>query len=318
MNITLCLSVLHLCLVGAVFAQAENVIVPGRGTTYQSKVILIGPKDSLTAARAISGKVRVMAVFPSTVKASEVEFSMDGKSIGKSVSKPFRVDLDTSSVALGEHILKAAAKDASGAEAWSASTRARVDPSSGPVSSTFGNVEVVPVPADSSPSDGSTKPADKASDAPPAVDRVYTSQTYGFSVSYPSSWAVKDDTVAASKRQSCAFWIIFGVEPIVVNVHARNLAPGTDPDKFAKYNPYVQSWTRKTTAGKPAFSTTSGSPDSHSVTHRLITLDQGRALMLNCVDKSGRPADESARLFDAIAQSLRTFVPPAHVDKKPK
>jgi len=326
MKTTLRVLAICLCFAGGALAGDEDVVVPARVTGYQPKVVLIGPKDSLTAARAISGKVRIMAVFPSTVKASEVEFFFDGKLVGKSSSRPFRADLDVSNVPVGEHILKAVAGDSAGAEAWSASAKARVQASSEGAPEKFGHVEVVPVPSDSPGSNEAGKLADTLSGSAPAgprvagqaIDKLYKSLAYEFSINYPSAWKVRDDTAAASKRGNSTFWIVFGDEPIVVNIHARMISPGTDQNQFAKYNPYVGSWTRKIISGRPAFSITTGSAENRSVVHRLIVLDRGRALMLNCVDKSGGSADDSARIFDAMARSLQSFARPAVVKEKRK
>lgn len=141
------------------------------------------------------------------------------------------------------------------------------------------------------------------------LSKTFTSSKYKFSIQYPNTWAVEDATAKMRPKLSGGFWFVMSAKPVnkadmVVNVRRMKLAPTTDGDTFAKYNNYVMKWERKTVLDAPAFATTGGSAESKRVVHRTIVVKNGSAWMLNCIDTSGKPASDSALLFESIINTL--------------
>ena len=141
------------------------------------------------------------------------------------------------------------------------------------------------------------------------LSKTFTSSKYNFSIQYPGTWAVEDATAKMKPKFSGGFWIVLAAQPIksanlVVNVRRMKLEPTTDADTFAKYNSFVTNWERKTMLDAPAFATSGGSEASKRVVHRTIVIKNGSAWMFNCIDTSGKPASDSARLFESIINTL--------------
>lgn len=313
----------------------------------------IGPTDSTGAPRIISGKIALIARPPRDVQPATVEMFVDGRSLGTSGTKPYKVEVDTASIGEGEHTLKAVGRDQGGKEIWAASVKVQVR-NSGPAA---GAPEAGPVPPPASISEsGSSAEAPPPPPAPPAEEteeppaapvipmipdntnvpkaiapappvpeqpspvaapaaaksvklaKTYASARFGFSICHPTGWAAKDQSAKMKPKSVGGFWIAFAQPPIdtarvVVNIRRQRLAPKTDAGTFAKYNSYVRGWEQKTVMGSSAFATTSQLGGGRTI-HRLIIIKPGFAWMLNCTDKSGKPAEESAALFEAMAGSL--------------
>lgn len=302
--------------------------------TY-SRPVPIGPKDSTEVARPLSGKVMLVANAPREIEAASVDFALNDKPLGSVPKRPFVLEFDTTGVADGEHAIRSTARDGSGKEIWSAVARVRVNNSS-PVSDGNpgpGTPGERPArdrrpprgdrggPAPELPTDdvGTAADPDHANDTPPAaangvaapaLDKTYSSSKYGFSISYPGAWIVRDDTEKKKTAEPGGFWVVLGPDPVddapmVVNIHRRKLNPGTDAETFARYNEYVRSWDRKTLKNGQAFATSSGTPQAKDVIHRTIIVAAGSAWMFNLTDRTGAPAAESAALFANMLASFR-------------
>lgn len=139
----------------------------------------------------------------------------------------------------------------------------------------------------------------------PQLEKSYENRLYGFAVKYPSAWNIRDFETGKGKQKAENFWVAFGSDPMTVNIHSQKLAPTTNAEVFAKHNSYVNNWTRRVICGSPAFYTQSGTPESKNVIHRAIVILKGRAIMMNCVDKSGGPIATSGMLFEGMLKSLQ-------------
>jgi hypothetical protein len=139
---------------------------------------------------------------------------------------------------------------------------------------------------------------------PRALEGTYTSK-HGFSIMHPVGWVVKDETARMKSKTGEQFWPVFGTPPVVVNIHCRKLAPNTNAEVFAKYNPYVQSWERKAVSNSPAFVTTDGKPELKRVVHRVIFIMDGMAWMANCVDTTGGHSAETAQLLEDMLETVQ-------------
>ncbi len=287
-------------------------------TTPSHRAVQIGPRDN-TFPRRMRGKFQAVATFPTELEVASVYFSVDERQIGQAEAKPFSVEIDTTTLADGQHTVKAVGKLASGKEVWSASSVIDVVNSSGPTRLSPGGA---PKPSSGSAlagpgpqpraQNGVGKMAPQAKLAAAAgLDGVYDSQEHGFSIRYPGDWTFKDQSVQVQPKTPGSCWLAFGKHPIekasvVVNVRRSKLEPGTDAAKFANYNNYVKKWQTKTCLGSPAFATVShtGEGKKKSVIHRTIIIKDGYAWMLNCTDTSGKPESESAALFESVIQTL--------------
>lgn len=340
LRICTALAVTALC--AAACAQAPPPPAPAPPTIgggASARIVRVGPEDSLSSPRIVRGKVSVVVTTPASVTPASVEVFADGRSVGSTAAKPFKVEFDTASLKDGEHTLKAVGKDANGKEVWSCSTKTRVANSEESVAALADKARpggMLPAPAVERPS-GPAKPNKPASPTNPPVrpkqpakkdskpagppvslGNTYSNQDYGFAIQYPGKWTFKDKSVLMKPKTEGGFWVAFGEYPlekaqVVVNVRRSKLEPGTDVDKFAKYNSYVQKWERTEVLGADAFVTTSKDPLSASVTHRKIILKDGYAWMLNCEDKGGKPGDEGLRTFESMVNSMKVSLVPASV-----
>jgi|GEM_PF-1596606 len=320
-------------LVCAIFAKAQvspPPIPPAIGPMSGVRTLIIGPTDSLGNPRKIRGKIAIVAKLPQDVSPASVEIFVDSKSIGTTTTKPFKIEFDTTTIPDKEITIKALGKDTKGKEIWTCSTKAivvnsmdsrRMPESVRPAG--MPEVPGVPKPDRASgqpPNEGHTGIANKVSTSetnnvsPVPLDMTYINDDYGFSIQYPSKWTYKDKTISMKPKTPECCWIAFGEYPlekarVVVNIRRSKLEPGTDVEKFVKYNPYVQKWKRETVLGSPAFRTTSKEPLRRQVIHRLIIIKDGYAWMLNCEDSSDKSADDSLRLFNSMVNTLKTSSP---------
>lgn len=327
------IAVMLATLVCVTFVEAQvspPPIPPAIGPMSGVRTLIIGPADSLGNPRKIRGKIAIVAALPQDVSPASVEIFVDSKSIGTATTKPFKVEFDTTTLPDKEVTIKALGKDPNGKEIWTSSLKAMVvnsrDSRRMPESVRPAGMPEVPSvpksdrPAGRLPKTERVSSANKASTSktnvvsPVPLDRTYTNDDYGFSVRYPSKWTYKDKTVSMKPKTPGCCWIAFGEYPlekaqIVVNIRRSKLEPGTDAEKFVKYNPYVKTWKRETVLGSPAFRTTSKEPLRGQVIHRLIIIKDGYAWMLNCEDSSGKSADDSLHLFDGMIDTLKTSGP---------
>lgn len=307
---------------------------PSPGGAPAIQEYTIGPKDSVGSPPRIRGKCSLVAVPPKDTKLASVEISVDGKSLGKSTAQPFKVDFDSASVAVGEHTVKATGRNTAGEQVWTATMSVNV--ASSPASAASANPAVRRgSPPRASGGRDSAQPRDPRRTARPdrpnrteqpkrdgkedaratavaavKLSQVYSNDDYGFSIRYPDRWTFKDKTVLMKPRTPGGFWIAFGEYPIeksklVVNVKRTDLDPGTDADKFAKYNSYVRSWERRTILDSPAFCTTSSNGVSGQTVHRMIIIRDSHAWMLNCEDSTGKPGNANFATLEAMANSIR-------------
>jgi hypothetical protein len=151
------------------------------------------------------------------------------------------------------------------------------------------------------------KPAPSNPPGAVTLQKIYASGKQGFTVRYPAGWLVKDQSTAMKPKKSGNVWIAFTpnvkVPSQVVNVRRMRVDSKTNADVFAKYNPYVNTWEKKTVLGSQAFTTTS-SVAPKKVIHRLILIKNGYAWMLNCVDATGDTTGKSQQLFDSVVASF--------------
>lgn len=304
---TLLAVVVLICLAGASNSQQS---APGRPPVRAANpgVLPVGPRDSLDVARTVSGQVRVVVTPPRGVMPKEVELFIDSASIGKSPLRPYKQSFEAGDLAAGAHVLKAVGRDQSGKEIWTASTAIKTGEPSGsekPRESTapvqMGEA-VEPLRADVSAGRGRV------------LENTFTSRDYGFSIKYPAGWTYRDQTAKMKPKLKNGFWIVFGTSPLeksplVVNVRRGSLDANIDAEAFAKGNPYVQRWDRKTLNGNPAFMTTSVADGGKELVHRAIILMDGAAWMLNCRVKSGKSKADTAALFEGMVNSLYTWTP---------
>ncbi|MCE5199551.1 MAG: Ig-like domain-containing protein [Armatimonadota bacterium] len=272
-----------------------------------ARPLMVGPSDATQFSKVIKGKIVLMAMITKDVQAASVDFQLDGKQIGSANTRPYRFEIDTETIPDGEHIIKAIGHDESGKDVWNASTKAqvanKVNPT--PISSQNNPPAALAPQMPSQPALPVTNAQHTPVPGQSAAFENYNSPKYGFSVKYPTGWGVKDVTAGIKGKEAGEFWVAFGSAPIVVNIHGKKMKPGTDPDKFAKFNPYVQKWQRTTVLGSPAFITTDGTPDVKRVIHRLIMLKNGTAWMCNCIDTTGKSASDSSKILDDVVNSLQ-------------
>ncbi len=282
--------------------------------------VIVGPTDSNNNPRQVRGKVSVVAVPPPSAAITSVEVFFNSALIGQTSQKPYKVEFNTDTVSPGLHTFKAVGLGADGKQVWTASTAVAVSSATVTVAAP---VKPAAPPAGPNgpkpaPSPNATKPATVIT--PPAVSKpapsgpqgavalqkTYTSTKAGFLVRYPAGWVVKDQTSAMKPKKAGNIWIAImpnvKVPSQVINVRRMRVDPKTTADVFAKYNPYVSSWEKKTALASPAFSTTSNVAPK-KVIHRLIVIKNGYAWMLNCVDGTGDSA-KSRQLFDSVVASF--------------
>lgn len=300
---------------------------PVLGGSIRPRGIVVGPTDSQGPARRVRGEVTVTVVVPPTVRVASVEVLFNSALIGKVSEAPYQVRFKTDTVTEGPHEFRAVGLDVDGKQVWSATTKVEVRnlpatvtglrptaPGANP-----GRPTLSPAPTSARPERTVTVPsapvAPRAS-SPTAAGptTAYNSAKYGFGVKYPATWTAADRSAAMTPKKPGNVWVAFTPKTksagLAVNVRRMRLGLKTDADMFAKFNPYVSSWERKTVLGSPAFATVTSSPSSKRVTHRLIVIKDGYAWMLNCIDTSGQDQGISQAIFDSVVNSL-TILPPA-------
>lgn len=302
--------------------------------------VFIGPGESTTIPYPVSGKVNVAARTPRDIKISSVELFVDDKSIGTSDKMPYKAEFDCSTLPEGEHTFKAIGRDESKKDVWTSSAKATVKKSLEGEPKRWNATERTPGTPGNQPTGVPNAPRKKHNAEDPGMppppmapdkiqkeanqfkapapqdssvklaEKTYNSDTYGFTIRYPQTWLLKDNSSKIKPEVPGGLWVILSPEAIeksktVINIRRQYLQSGTDADAFAKYNDYVNKWERKSVMGNPAFATTSGSPDSKRVVHRMIIIIGGSAWMLNCTDTTGQSAIVSQTLFESIVNTLQ-------------
>jgi len=282
----------------------------------RSRDVVVGPTDSKVSPRRVRGKVTVVAVPPASAAVSSVEVFFNAALVGQTSAKPYKVDFNTDTVSPGVHTFKAVGLDSSGKQIWTATTAVEVSSASGATTG-IPTRTLTPPPTATTPKPGTPapttpvpavttpKPVTPVTGAAVALGKTYANSN--FMVKYPSGWAVRDQSSAMKPKKSGNVWVSFSdraSSTLVVNIRRMRVAPKTTAEVFAKYNPYVGSWDRKTILGSQAFTTTSGTVESKSIIHRLIVIRSGYAWMINCVDTSGDSPAKSRALFDSVVASL--------------
>jgi len=319
----LCFTGLLLVICGLqVVAEPNNIkpnVPPLMMSPGMNGNLIIGPNDSINAPKRIRGKLKI-SVNPPSGQYASIEVFAGEKQIQVITTQPYNFDFDSSALSDGEQIFKAVAKDTSGKDVWKCSSKVVVA-NSRPSFNRPGNMGRPGLPgipgAPPEPQSGMQNSPLLANNAPSStanmaanLERTYTNDEYAFSIQYPNDWTFKDKTLAMKPKSKGGCWLAFGVYPIekskmVVNVRRMKLEPGTNADKFAKYNAYVKKWDKKTVLDSQAFATVSKIASPQKIVHRLIIIKDGFAWMLNCEDKNGKPMDESAALFQSMVNSLR-------------
>jgi len=167
------------------------------------------------------------------------------------------------------------------------------------------------------PSSPPKPPASSTGPKPPAVkpappkEAVLKSERHGFQVSYPAGWVLTDQTTKMKPKWPGGFWFVFSRGPVAKADMAINLRHKTEPspttaEAFAQKpdNSYVNDWQKAQVNGKEAFGTTQGTPSSKRVIHRCIIVDGASIWMINCIDKTGGPPEQSRAFFDEVVNSL--------------
>lgn len=300
-------------------SSVARPVFPGASNTFinsRLRQVVVGPVDSKTPVKRIRGKITVTAITPPTIKMASVEFFFNAALIGQTSDKPYKVEFNADTVSPGMHMLKAVGLDAGGKHVWTASTAVEVPGVSGAQppavkipTRTVKAPGVAPrlLPSINKPA-ATSKPASPIVKNASGLGKAFASAKNHFTVRYPAGWTVKDQSVAMRPKKAGNMWFAFApsgkISSLAVNVRRMRVDPTTTADVFAKYNPYVSTWERKDVIGSPAFATTSVTPNSKKVTHRLIFIKNGYAWMLNCIDNSGDSPDKSQQLFDSVVASL--------------
>lgn len=280
--------------------------VPGAPSAgFRSRSVIVGPTDSKGVARHIRGEVTVTAVPPNDVAVKSVAIYFDDTLIGQLIQGPFQVQYKTDAAADGSHQFKAIGMGENANEVWSAITKVEVRNSSKSAA-----LPVLPTPSVNRNRNPEVKPAAVMPNIDTKLAKTYSNSRCGFSVQYPAGWTTKDQTKAMKPNQPGNVWVELSPSAsqksgLVVNVRRMRLEPKTDADVFAKFNPYVSKWDRRTELDSQAFATTTDDAASKKIIHRLIVIKNGYAWMLNCIDTSGKPSDESKAIFDSIVGSLK-------------
>ncbi|MEN6356752.1 MAG: hypothetical protein ABFD83_06675 [Armatimonadota bacterium] len=295
-------------------AFSENPLMmpapPPFSANHAAQALIIGPGDSMTAPKNITGKVILITNLPKDIQASEVELFVDSNSVGKANARPYKIELDCSTFSSGEHVIKAVAKSSSSEQVWSASTKVRIDSDSSPAA---GPRDVTPAEPLKKSDTASFEPTNRPG-IPMEPNATYTSDKHGFTIMYPQGWTVKDETSEMNgKKSSDDLWLVIGAPPVVVNIHCKQLAPGTSVQVFAKYNPYVQKWERRAVADSPAFVTTDGKPELGRVVHRVIFIKNGCSWMANCIDTSGGDSRKTAKLLEDMLETIHMTGPQVNI-----
>lgn len=91
-------------MIGAAPPAGEKTCV---GLTNQTTIQITSPKNGST----ISGKITITTSVSSTTTIKNVEFFVDGKSLGAATTKPYQITFGASSLASGQHTISAVATD---------------------------------------------------------------------------------------------------------------------------------------------------------------------------------------------------------------
>jgi hypothetical protein len=262
----------------------------------------------------VAGKITLAAVISSQTKPSEVVFYVDDKEVGRVAQTPFRCEWETASIPDGEHAAKWIALSAEGSELATGSTVLIV--------SNKGASSQKPSPEGPAPGPSTRLKPPVTPEKKPVVPKpeaeftCYSSDSYDLSIEHPATWSVKDQTSGLPRGWKGGYWLVVSTDPLadatcVINLKHRMLDREHTADSFVKYTEYVASWGRSIINGHPVFTTTAGSPESKRVVHRVMMLDGRHLWMMNCIDTSGKPIDESRVLFQRIVQSLAPAGTPA-------
>ena len=298
---------------------APGRITPGNdpgSPVSRIRSVAVGPADSRGIPRRVRGHVLVTAVLPTDSMVVSIELFCNNALLGQRSQAPYQVDFDSTTVADGRQILKAVGLDASGKQAWTASTQIEVQNAKMPMPSLGAPTQgtaigpaarpAVPGPVTlQKPAQAIAPGMARASNpSAPGPGKTYYFAKYGFSLRAPAGWTTKDKTVAMKPNQPGNAWMEFICKPgLVMNVRRMRLAPNSDAEAFAKYNPYVTKWERKTVVNSAAFATTTNEGPKKLV-HRMIIVKDGYAWMLNCVDSTASSTEQNQMLFESVAESL--------------
>ena len=306
------------------FAQEDNdrpaPPPPPKSAADAGILVALGGRQTPGAApKKVKGKLRIMLILRGAESAKTAEVFVDNKSVGKMDKAPWYILYDGSGLTVGEHKIKGVALDAEGNEVFNEETTVNVvakDEELGrPKPPSLPKPPVKPDGDKPAPPDGKVAPPDeKPLDGPGAVketkllDKIYKADKYGFSVLTSSAWKVTDETAKMKPKKAGECRLVFdgkAKDGLVVNIRRTKLQPGTNGEKFAKYNTYVKDWDKMPIGGCDAFVTTQGTPAEKNVVQRAIILKGGYAYMMNCADTSGKDVDFSADVFSDIICSLK-------------
>lgn len=279
------------------------------------------PSAKSPAKAHVQGKLKLEAQYRGP-DAKAVAFFIDAKEIGRVLAKPYLLDWDSTGISDGVHVAKWSALGATGQELGSGSLTIIVgnqpsSPYAPSAPSAPSDTGIAPMPAHSvvpvvpppaHPILPTVPPPGHPLTLTPGFT-TYTNAEYGIRIEHPIGWTVKNETKNVEKDWVKGYWLVFSTDPIakaqyVVNLRHRLADKDQTPEGFAKTDPYVLQWTRTIVNGRPAFTTTAGSPSSKRVVHRMIVLGGQHVWMFNLMDTSGKPAGDSREVFMRIVNSL--------------
>ncbi len=303
-----------------------------RGNPY----VIVGPTDSQTKPKMVRGKINIIARPANDVKVSSVAVLVDGNSVGSASGDRtglFGLEHNTSALVDGLHTVKCVGTDATGKEVWSASSAVEVRNKRQETSKASPNTfrsqpnkktpepakqatavtqSQTPVAAPSNPPAAVQKPKPTIASTAFAPGKTYTSVKHGFIVRPPAGWIAKDKTPLMKPKAAGNGWVEFtsqAVPGLAVNIRRMELEDGATAERFAKHNPYVSKWERKTVAGTEAFVTRTDV--GNRIIHRTIVIKGGIAWMLNCVDGDGKTSGMGQAIFDSMVASFSIGAKPA-------
>jgi hypothetical protein len=217
----------------------------------------------------------------------------------------FGLEYDTLALVNGTLAIKSIGADSAGKEMWSATTHVLVaNGESGVPNTPTANPALLKPATDPKPTPTPTK-AKPVPSTPVPLAKTYSNAKYGFWMSIPAGWVIKDKTSAMKPVQAGNGWVEFTspkAAGLVVNVKRTRVSAGTTPETFAKFNPYVATWDRKSILGVEGFSTNTDT--GNKIIHRLIFIKNGLVWMLNCVDANGKLSTNGQGIFDSIVASF--------------
>lgn len=308
--------VLMIAALGAVYGPvfSENAPMmpspPAFSQNRSSHALVIGPADNLTTPKNVAGNLILLSNMPKDIQAAEVEIFVDNVSVGTADAKPYKVEIDCAKFSAGEHVIKSVAKDSSGVQVWAASTKVSIESTASPSVEPAAPLNSVHAESrEAMPLSTVNRPVE-----PMEPNTTYKNDKCGFTIKYPQGWAVQDETAKMNNKKSSDYlWLVIGAPPVVVNIHCKQLAPGTTSEVFAKYNPYVQKWERRAVAGSPAFVTTDGKPELGRVVHRIIIVKDECAWMANCIDTTGGNSEQTGKLLEDMLETIQMTRPQVNI-----